>query len=127
MRFEIDFGGSKRVLNFNVFSSVELAKILEVQPTPDELMDAILKLNERNSMLMFKALIYCGIIGNDYEVSFKQSITQSEVGELISKATDAELTGVFNAFADAMGFNLKAEVETETTPKKKQISRKSKP
>lgn len=124
MRFEIELGGQSRVINFNIYAATELGKILESEPTPEALMKGILELNGRNSMLMFKALIYCGIVGNDYETAFKASVTQEEVGEMLSGANADELLGVFNKFADALGFNLKAEEETPS--KKKPTMKKSK-
>jgi len=125
MRFEINLGGEARTINFNIYAATELGKILEVPPTPEALMKAILEINDRNSLLMFKALIYAGIIGHDYETSFKASATQAEVGGWLSNANGDELVDVFNKFAEALGFNLKAEEETEK-PKKKSRMKKSK-
>lgn len=125
MRFEINIGGQPRTINFNIYAAQELGKILEVEPTPEALMKAILDVNERNSLLMFKALIYTGIIGHDYETSFKASVNQAEVGGWLSNANGDELVDVFNKFADALGFDLKAEEETEK-PKKKSRMKKSK-
>lgn len=124
MRFEIELGGETRVINFNIYAATELGKILEVTPTPEVLMKAILDVNERSSLLMFKALIYAGIIGNDYETSFKASVSQQEVGKWLAGATGDELVDVFNKFADALGYNLKAE--EDKGPKKKSPMKKSK-
>lgn len=119
MTFGIKLGDQDRNIDFNIFCTMEMGKIFEVDPTPDNLRNKIIELNEQNSLLMFKVLIYCGIIGHDYKVGFKKSVTQEEVGGLLASITADELIEIFNKFADEMGFNIKAEEDIDLEVQKK--------
>lgn len=119
MVFEIKLGDSLKKIDFNIFCTMEMGKIFEVDPTPENIKEKIVETNEQNSLLMFKVLIYCGIIGNDYKVGFKKSITQEEVGEMLANVSADELIDIFNKFSEEMGFNIKAEEDIDVGDEKK--------
>ena len=91
---KLNIGGQERTLRFNNFSAIELAKIIyngeQANFETDDLLDRIMKLNEKNHYLLVKTLIYAGIIGNDYVVGFTESATVEQVGEWISELSDAK-------------------------------------
>lgn len=108
-------------LVFNIIFGEQLAKLLKCDPTPEYMMKALLKLNEKSSFLMSKAIVYCGILGYDYLVGFDESVTQEEVGKLIAESDESQLTEMFNTVSKEMGFDLKAEAQ-ESEPDKKKVS-----
>lgn len=108
--FKIMIGGSEKNLLFNNFAHVELSKAFfergHYVSNPSELIDRLLELSSENAALFMKAIIYAGIIGYDYTHSFKASMTQQQVGELIAKMPNSEIIPVWEKFLDAMGVNI---------------------
>lgn len=110
----VTLGEEKLTLEFNMIFGEQIMKKLKVDdPTPNNIMAAILTLNERSTFLMYKLLVYCGMLGHDYIVDYEESHTEEEVGEMIARATPEQLEGLFNDFASEMGFDLKGTVEEE--------------
>jgi hypothetical protein len=76
---KLNIGGQERTLRFNNFSAIELAKIIyngeQANFETEDLLDRIMKLNEKNHYLLVKTLIYAGLIGNDYVVGFTKTAT----------------------------------------------------
>ena len=75
---------------------------------------------KQNYMLFYKALIYSGIVGNDYSSNlFKPSATLEEVGEWVGQMNQQELTDFFvkvwNTFFEEMGVNLEKIREVEAS------------
>jgi hypothetical protein len=109
---KLNIGGQERTLRFNNFSAIELAKIIYNGDQPnfetEDLMNRIMKLNEKNHYLLIKTLIYSGIIGNDYVVGFTESATPQQVGEWISDLSSEEIYSVWITFWQSMGVDLPA-------------------
>lgn len=122
---KLNIGGQERTLRFNNFSAIELAKIIykgeQANFETDDLLDRIMKLNEKNHYLLIKTLIYAGIIGNDYVVGFSESATVEQVGEWISELSGEEIYSVWNTFWSSMGVDLPAiqELEKDSVAEKK--------
>lgn len=113
--FKIKIKDKEFTLVFNMIFAEQLAKILKCEATPEELISKLLELNQKSSFLMFKAILYCGILGNDYLDGFEESISQKEVGVLISESNEKQLSEMFNVMSKELGFDLKAEKEVEAT------------
>lgn len=129
---KLNIGGQERTLRFNNFSAIELAKIIYNGDQPnfetEDLMNRIMKLNEKNHYLLIKTLIYAGIIGNDYVVGFTESATPENVGEWISDLSSEEIYSVWITFWKSMGVDLPAITELEknsVSEKKNQPGMKS--
>lgn len=129
---KLKIGGQERTLRFNNFSAIELAKIIYNGDQPnfetEDLMNRIMKLNEKNHYLLIKTLIYAGIIGNDYVVGFTESATPENVGEWISDLSSEEIYSVWITFWKSMGVDLPAITELEknsVSEKKNQPGMKS--
>ncbi len=122
---KLNIGGQERTLRFNNFSAIELAKIIYNGDQPnfetEDLMNRIMKLNEKNHYLLIKTLIYSGIIGNDYVVGFTESATPEQVGEWISDLSSEEIYSVWITFWKSMGVDLPAiqELEQNSVAEKK--------
>lgn len=122
---KLNIGGQERTLRFNNFSAIELAKIIYNGDQPnfetEDLMNRIMKLNEKNHYLLIKTLIYAGIIGNDYVVGFTESATPEQVGEWISDLSTEEMYSVWITFWQSMGVDLPAinALETDSVAEKK--------
>lgn len=119
--FELKVGDRSLKLCFNMIFFEQLSKILKTDGTPDALMKGILALNEKSSFLMSKAIVHCGMLGHDYTVGYSESMSQEELGELMANVDAKQLTDIFEAVAENMGFNLKAEVAEK--PKKKVVKK----
>jgi hypothetical protein len=115
----LNIGGKNRTLRFNNFSAIELAKIIykgeNANFETDDLLNRIMKLNEKNHFLLVKTLIYAGIIGNDYVVGFEESVTVEQVGEWIAEINDKDIYSVWQTFWTSMGVDLPAVKELEST------------
>jgi hypothetical protein len=115
---KLSIGGKERVLRFNNFSAIELAKIIykgeQANFETDDLLKRIMKLNEKNHFLLVKTLIYAGIIGNDYVVGFEESVTVEQVGEWIADISEADIYSVWQTFWTSMGVDLPAINELES-------------
>jgi hypothetical protein len=129
---KLSIGGKDRVLRFNNFSAIELAKIIykgeQANFETEDLLNRIMKLNEKNHFLLVKTLIYAGIIGNDYVVGFDESVTVEQVGEWIAEISEEEIYSVWQTFWTSMGVDLPAIQELEKNPvaqKKNQPGMKS--
>ena len=113
--FELEIGGAKRTLRFNNYAHTELSKTLfeagHLVSSPDELLAKLEQLASINVMLLMKALIYAGIIGNDYLIGFKPSVTIQEVGEWMADADEGQLIGVWDTFLSAMGTDVSKAFE----------------
>jgi hypothetical protein len=122
---KLKIGGQERTLRFNNFSAIELAKIIYNGEQPnfetEDLMNRIMKLNEKNHYLLIKTLIYSGIIGNDYVVGFTESATPENVGEWISDLSSDEIYSVWITFWQSMGVDLPSlkELEKDSVSEKK--------
>jgi hypothetical protein len=122
---KLNIGGQERTLRFNNFSAIELAKIIYNGDQPnfetEDLMNRIMKLNEKNHYLLIKTLIYSGIIGNDYVVGFTESATPQQVGEWISDLSSEEIYSVWITFWQSMGVDLPAinDIENNSVAEKK--------
>jgi hypothetical protein len=128
----LNIGGKNRTLRFNNFSAIELAKIIykgeNANFETEDLLNRIMKLNEKNHFLLVKTLIYAGIIGNDYVVGFEESVTVEEVGEWIAEIGEQDIYSVWQTFWTSMGVDLPAIQELEQNPvaqKKNQRGMKS--
>jgi hypothetical protein len=115
----LNIGGKNRTLRFNNFSAIELAKIIykgeNANFDTDDLLNRIMKLNEKNHFLLVKTLIYAGIIGNDYVVGFEESVTVEQVGEWIAEINDKDIYSVWQTFWTSMGVDLPAVKDLEST------------
>jgi hypothetical protein len=115
----LNIGGKNRTLRFNNFSSIELAKIIYKGENDnfetEDLLNRIMKLNEKNHFLLVKTLIYAGIIGNDYVVGFDESVTVEQVGEWIAEIGEEDIYSVWQTFWTSMGVDLPAVKELEST------------
>jgi hypothetical protein len=128
----LNIGGKNRTLRFNNFSAIELAKIIykgeQANFETEDLLNRIMKLNEKNHFLLVKTLIYAGIIGNDYVVGFEESVTVEQVGEWIAEIGEEDIYSVWQTFWTSMGVDLPAIQELEQNPvaqKKNQRGMKS--
>ena len=115
----LNIGGKSRLLRFNNFSAIELAKIIykgeNANFETEDLLNRIMKLNEKNHFLLVKTLIYAGIIGNDYVVGFEESVTVEQVGEWIAEISEEDIYSVWQTFWTSMGVDLPAIKELEST------------
>ena len=115
----LNIGGKNRTLRFNNFSAIELAKIIykgeQANFETEDLLNRIMKLNEKNHFLLVKTLIYAGIIGNDYVVGFEESVTVEEVGEWIAEISEGDIYSVWQTFWTSMGVDLPAVKDLEST------------
>jgi hypothetical protein len=115
----LNIGGKNRTLRFNNFSAIELAKIIykgeNANFETEDLLNRIMKLNEKNHFLLVKTLIYAGIIGNDYVVGFEESVTVEQVGEWIAEINDKDIYSVWQTFWTSMGVDLPAVKDLEST------------
>jgi hypothetical protein len=115
---KLSIGGKDRVLRFNNFSAIELAKIIykgeQANFETEDLLNRIMKLNEKNHFLLVKTLIYAGIIGNDYVVGFEESVTVEQVGEWIADISEQDIYSVWQTFWTSMGVDLPAIKELES-------------
>ena len=115
---KLSIGGKDRVLRFNNFSAIELAKIIykgeQANFETEDLLNRIMKLNEKNHFLLVKTLIYAGIIGNDYVVGFEESVTVEQVGEWIAEISEQDIYSVWQTFWTSMGVDLPAVKELES-------------
>ncbi len=115
----LNIGGKNRTLRFNNFSAIELAKIIykgeNANFQTEDLLNRIMKLNEKNHFLLVKTLIYAGIIGNDYVVGFEESVTVEQVGEWIAEIGEEDIYSVWQTFWTSMGVDLPAVKELEST------------
>jgi hypothetical protein len=115
----LNIGGKNRTLRFNNFSAIELSKIIykgeNANFETEDLLNRIMKLNEKNHFLLVKTLIYAGIIGNDYVVGFEESVTVEEVGEWIAEISEADIYSVWQTFWTSMGVDLPAVKDLEST------------
>jgi len=115
---KLNIGGKDRVLRFNNFSAIELAKIIykgeQANFETEDLLNRIMKLNEKNHFLLVKTLIYAGIIGNDYVVGFEESVTVEQVGEWIAEIGEEDIYSVWQTFWTSMGVDLPAVKELES-------------
>jgi hypothetical protein len=115
----LNIGGKNRTLRFNNFSAIELAKIIykgeNANFETEDLLNRIMKLNEKNHFLLVKTLIYAGIIGNDYVVGFEESVTVEQVGDWIAEISEGDIYSVWQTFWTSMGVDLPAVKELEST------------
>ena len=115
----LNIGGKNRTLRFNNFSAIELAKIIykgeNANFETEDLLNRIMKLNEKNHFLLVKTLIYAGIIGNDYVVGFEESVTVEQVGEWIAEISEEDIYSVWQTFWTSMGVDLPAVKDLEST------------
>ena len=115
----LNIGGKNRTLRFNNFSAIELAKIIykgeNANFETEDLLNRIMKLNEKNHFLLVKTLIYAGIIGNDYVVGFDESVTVEQVGEWIAEISEGDIYSVWQTFWTSMGVDLPAVKDLEST------------
>jgi hypothetical protein len=115
----LNIGAKNRTLRFNNFSAIELAKIIykgeNANFETDDLLNRIMKLNEKNHFLLVKTLIYAGIIGNDYVVGFEESVTVEQVGEWIAEIGEEDIYSVWQTFWTSMGVDLPAVKDLEST------------
>jgi hypothetical protein len=115
----LNIGGKNRTLRFNNFSAIELAKIIykgeNANFETEDLLNRIMKLNEKNHFLLVKTLIYAGIIGNDYVVGFDESVTVEQVGEWIAEIGEEDIYSVWQTFWTSMGVDLPAVKELESS------------
>jgi hypothetical protein len=116
---KLSIGGKNRTLRFNNFSAIELAKIIykgeNANFETEDLLNRIMKLNEKNHFLLVKTLIYAGIIGNDYVVGFDESVTVEQVGEWIAEIGEEDIYSVWQTFWTSMGVDLPAVKNLEST------------
>lgn len=119
---KIELGGKDRLIRFNQYANIELYKLLFddgfASPDMSLLLDKCNDMIKQNYMLFYKALIYSGIVGNDYSSNlFKPSATLEEVGEWVGQMNQQELTDFFvkvwNTFFEEMGVNLEKIREVE--------------
>jgi hypothetical protein len=115
----LNIGGKNRTLRFNNFSAIELAKIIykgeNANFETEDLLNRIMKLNEKNHFLLVKTLIYAGIIGNDYVIGFEESVTVEQVGEWIAEIGEEDIYSVWQTFWTSMGVDLPAVKDLEST------------
>lgn len=120
---KLELGGKERILRFNNYSSIELSKILYSDdmsnPDMNDISHRIMEVNAKNHYLLMKTLIYAGILGNDFVVGFKETVTSQEVGEWIGELKAEDLLKVWEAFWSSMGVNLPKQEEEETTVEEK--------
>jgi hypothetical protein len=81
--------------------------------------DVVLKLQEigsNNSLLLMKYLIYGGILGYDYEVGFKATVTPLDVGKWMGSMNDSNLIEVWDCFLKSQGFGLQEDDSLSKIP-----------
>src|SRR5690606_33063566 len=125
----VQLGGQERVLRFNNFANIEIAKVLfnseTAKPDLPNFLDALFALNQKNHYLLLKMLVYAGIIGNDYVVGFNESVTIEQVGEWVADLSAQDSNKIWDSFVEASGLSLatdKEKEETEIDTKKKHPS-----
>jgi hypothetical protein len=122
---KLNIGGQERTLRFNNFSAIELSRIIyngeQANFETEDLLDRIMKLNDKNHYLLIKTLIYAGIIGNDYVVGFRESVSQEQVGEWIADLNEQDIYSVWLTFWSSMGIDLPAinAIESDSVAEKK--------
>lgn len=123
----IKLGDKERLIRFNQYANIELYKLLFndafANPDMDELMKKSNEMIKKNHMLFYKALIYSGIVGNDYASDlWEPSVTLEEVGLWVGNLSPYDLQEFFlrvwNHFFDSMGVNLE-EIKSESGGEKK--------
>lgn len=108
----LKIGEKNVVLNFNMIFGEQIVKMLKLEnPQPEIILNALLELNNKSSFLMYKTIIYCGILGNDYITGIEESVTQEEVASLILECNAEQLNEVFTTLSKELGFNLNVEIE----------------
>lgn len=124
--FSLKVGDRTLKLCFNVIFAEQMGKILKCDAAPNNIMAGMLALNKKSSMLMFKAIVYCGVLGVDYVVGFEESITQEEVGKLIFECEPKQLSEIFQKVSKELGYDLNAEPqEDKKKAVKKTVKKKS--
>lgn len=108
--FKLNIKDKSFTLCFNMICTEQLGKLLKCDPMPDAIKDGLISMNERSSFLMYKCIIYAGILGNDYISSFEPSVTQEEVGQLIVECSADQLKDLFETLTTELGYNLNLEV-----------------
>jgi hypothetical protein len=122
---KLNIGGQERTLRFNNFSAIELSRIIyngeQANFETEDLLDRIMKLNDKNHYLLIKTLIYAGIIGNDYVVGFRETVSQEQVGEWIADLNEQDIYSVWLTFWSSMGIDLPAinAIESDSVAEKK--------
>lgn len=125
-QIELDILGERRILVFNNFARVEIAKHIRTDavedadlPEPIAFIKAIERLHEQNSFLLLKTLVYAGHCGDCYRRQNVTDLTLEDIGEWIAEASDAELYQVFNVFLEAEGIGLPPDTLPDDGSKKK--------
>lgn len=108
--YKLMVGGREINLRFNNFAHVELSKAIfesgYLVTSPSELVDKLVEMSKSNIGLLVKAMLYSGILGYDYEVGFKASVTQEEVGKIVGEVGEKDLLKIWDIFLEAMGVDL---------------------
>lgn len=112
--FKVDIGGELRTLEFNNFSSMEIARILfkddPMSSNPYEVMQKLGVIAENNIMLLLKVLVYAGIVGYDYKNKWETNVTQEEVGEWVAVGNLSQLVGIWKIFLEWAGNDIPKEM-----------------
>jgi hypothetical protein len=116
----INLGGVERCLRFNNFAIIEISKMVfesgYLSANPNDFLDKLQEIADMNTFLLMKILIYGGIVGNDYIVGFKPSITSDEVGELVANVDEKELVGIWDTFVKSMGIDIFQDPSLSSLP-----------
>lgn len=123
-QIELEILGERRLLVFNNYARVEIAKHIQTDasedlPEPVAFLSAIQRLNDQNSLLLFKVLVYAGHCGDCYRKQNVTDLTMEQIGEWIADATNENLYDVFKVFMDAEGMNLPPDTLPDDGSKKK--------
>lgn len=113
----VQLGGQERVLRFNMFSLTEMHKSLFDTPVSSmdigKIMEEVLDISKSNEFLFTKLLVYTGILGNDYVVGFKKTVTPEQVAEWLMTPGEYNLQGLWDAFFESVGGGLEPEKEKD--------------
>lgn len=127
----VTLGGEERILRFNMFSLTEMHKIIFNTPITEfnvsKLFDELLLMSKENEFLFTKLLVYTGIVGNDYYVGFKKTVTIEDISEMLMSSKDINLEGMWNSFFEASGLLLKTDEEKEKDDESAHTTKKKHP
>ena len=125
-QIELEILGERRLLVFNNYARVEIAKHIDSPADPVTFLQSIERIHNTNSLLLLKILVYAGHCGDCYRRQSVTDLTMDQVGDWIGEANDDALYQVFNTFLEAEGVKLPPdELKDEDDTKKKKRGGKS--
>lgn len=115
-KIRLEIADKAFTLQFNMIFGEQISRRLRLKdPTPAKIMEGLLAINEKSTFLMYKAIIYSAILGNDYVEGYEPTATEAEVAQLINECKPEQLEKLFNDLSQELGFNFKGKVEEGQT------------